>query len=162
MFRGYLPSPPVSLQWTPAPRRINASCSRPTMWVPSDGSLCDNRILNHGRQPSPANWSDRRLEPPTARERPLGEREREFKRCDSLTWEQPAALPVCPLCCCACVCSRGAMGPLLHPAPRSPTTRPNCPTATRTRIIGPSEAGSGISSLFWKSTLGRMPSMWER
>ncbi|KAL0200786.1 hypothetical protein M9458_003973, partial [Cirrhinus mrigala] len=52
MFRGYLPSPPVSLQWTPAPRRINTS-------LPPDGSLCDNRILNHGRQPSPANWSDR-------------------------------------------------------------------------------------------------------
>ncbi len=38
MFRGYLPSPPVSLQWTPAPLRINTSCSRPTMWVPPDGS----------------------------------------------------------------------------------------------------------------------------
>lgn len=124
--------------------------------------LCDNRILNHGHLPSPANWSYWHLEPPTAGERPLGEREREFKHCDSLTWEQPAALPVCPLCCCAYVCSRGAMGPLLHPAPHSATTRPNCPTATRTCTIGPSEAGSGISFSFWKSTLGQMPSMWGR
>ncbi len=38
MFHGYLPSPPVSLQWTAAPQRINTSRSRPTMWVLPDGS----------------------------------------------------------------------------------------------------------------------------
>ncbi len=124
--------------------------------------LSNSRILNHGHQPSPANWSNWHLEPPTARERPLGEREWEFKRCYSLTWEQPVALPVCPLCCYAYVCSRGAMGPLRRPAPRLPTTRPNCPMEKRTHITGPSGAGSGISSSFWKSTLGRMPSMWGR
>lgn len=162
MFRGNLPLPPVSLQLTATPQQINTSCSWPTMWVLPAGSL-----LQQDFKPWPSAKSCelvRLVSRATHRERDLclGEREWEFKRCNSLTWEQQAALPVCPLYCCAYVCSRGAMGPLLHPAPRSPTTRPNCPTATRTRTIVPNEAGSGINSLFWKSTSGRKTSMWGR
>ncbi len=157
-------SPPVSLQWTAAPQRINTSRSRPTMWVLPTG-LSDQQDFKPWPSAKPCELV--RLASRAAhrkRRGPLGERgEWEFKRCDSLTWEPASSPAVCPLCCYAYVCSRGAMGPLRRPAPVHPTTRPNCPMEKRTHITGPSGAGSGISSSFGKSTLGRLcPSMWGR
>lgn len=59
------------LQWVSSWRRLPNKSTRLALGPRCECcplGLCYNRILNHGRQPSPANWSDRRLEPPTVRE----------------------------------------------------------------------------------------------
>lgn len=160
MFRGDLPSPQVSLRWMPSPQWIDISCAPSRMWVLPVRSQ-RQQDFNHGHRPGLANWSDRSLKPPT-----VGDLRVSWHRSsNSLTWEQPAALPVFALCCCACAWSRGATGRPPHPVPLdllSPTTRPNRPTARRMRTIGPRGAGSGTSSSFWRSTSDQMRSTWGR
>lgn len=79
--------------------------------------LCDNRILNHGRQPSPANWSDRHLEPPTARETSGWARAgvQTLRLFNMRAASRPACLS--PLLLCLCVLQR-SYG---TPSPPSPT-----------------------------------------